>query len=359
MGVTVQAVVKRKKSLYRFLSFIHALIVCGMFATWASRWSSVQFLGFSGVYFNYLAFTFPLFFLLHILLLLNWLLISRKKFLIFLLIGLPSFLLLKPWVSFSFNSETSHQSQQDLKIISFNVLKIERGNDAQLMKFLSQEKPDILLLQEANSFPFTGLHSYNTWNYVGKQLVKIYTHFPIVRSGRIFTDKNGEAYFADINVEGKTVRVISAYLYPFSLDSQAADDLPEPTKSSIKQKIIILKKMAPIFNIHQNLIQKIRECIRESPDPTRVILGGDLNSLPNSYEYFALADVLKDGFVEGPGKSNQKGILIGETFHSFSFPLKIDYIFHSKKIKLLEYKIHNNILYSDHYPTTASFSIFK
>lgn len=104
--------------------------------------------------------------------------------------------------------------------------------------------------------------------------------------------------------------------------------------------------MTPTFQAHEDQIRKIRKVIDFSPYP--VILAGDFNSVPNSYEYYNLGRDLQDAFLTvGNGAST--------SFHDYKVPLRIDYIFTSKSIIPLSYKVDHSVKLSDHYPVIAEF----
>ncbi|MFY1048058.1 endonuclease/exonuclease/phosphatase family protein [Chryseobacterium sp. GP-SGM7] len=108
----------------------------------------------------------------------------------------------------------------------------------------------------------------------------------------------------------------------------------------------IFSKLIPTFRTHEEQVKKIRRAVDNSPYP--VILAGDFNSVPNSWEYYNLGKNLDDAFVKaGNGSST--------SFHDYKFPLRIDYIFTSKNIIPKSYKVDYSVKLSDHYPVIAEF----
>ena len=106
--------------------------------------------------------------------------------------------------------------------------------------------------------------------------------------------------------------------------------------------------MMPTFRKHQTQIDQIKEFADNSPYP--VIIGGDFNAVPNSYEYYKISEKLNDVFLE-VGKGS------GTSFHDFKYPIKIDHIFTSKNIKSVSYKVDRSEKISDHYPVIAEFEV--
>ena len=110
----------------------------------------------------------------------------------------------------------------------------------------------------------------------------------------------------------------------------------------------VLRKLIPTFKLHQDEISEIRKAVDESPYP--VILAGDFNAVPNSYEYYSLGKNLKDVFVEaGNGSST--------SFHDYKFPIRIDFVFCSKELKPISYKVDRSVKLSDHFPVITTFKI--
>jgi endonuclease/exonuclease/phosphatase (EEP) superfamily protein YafD len=106
--------------------------------------------------------------------------------------------------------------------------------------------------------------------------------------------------------------------------------------------------MVPNFKAHQEQVAAAREAIETSPYP--VIMAGDFNSVPNSYEYYHLGKDMKDAFVvAGSGSAT--------SFHDFKFPIRIDYMFTSKEILPISYKVDRSERLSDHFPVIATFKI--
>ncbi len=140
---------------------------------------------------------------------------------------------------------------------------------------------------------------------------------------------------------------MNVYLNPFSFEKEKIK--PEENLDDNEQKLkYILKRLVPVFKIHQEEVLQIRKAIDNSPYP--VILAGDFNAVPNSYEYYHLGKNLKDAFVEAGNGS-------ATSFHDYKFPIRIDYIFCSEQIKPVSYKVDRSVKLSDHFPVIAEFKI--
>ena len=187
-------------------------------------------------------------------------------------------------------------------------------------------------------------YSYKVTDF---EIVALNSKTEIIKTEKIATTGNGNAFYADIKFEGKIIRVINVYLNPFFFDKKMVKPSEDLEKNKTKFKDVI-RKLVPTFKVHQQEIVAIRKAIDQSPYP--VILAGDFNSVPNSYEYYKTSEGLKDAFYEA-GRGS------GTSFHDYKYPLRIDYIFTSESIKPVSYKVDRSVNLSDHFPVIATFKI--
>jgi endonuclease/exonuclease/phosphatase family metal-dependent hydrolase len=109
----------------------------------------------------------------------------------------------------------------------------------------------------------------------------------------------------------------------------------------------ILSKIKRGFTNRSIQADIIKEIVGNTPYP--VLIGADLNDVPNSYTYFTVRNGMQDAFLK-------KGFGIGRTFSSLSPTLRIDYIFANKNFKVLQFnRIVKN--YSDHYMIVADLEL--
>lgn len=213
-----------------------------------------------------------------------------------------------------------------------------------IYNYLESTGADIILGQEYGGEFNIPNYPFRTDKY---EIVSLNSKAEIIQTEKLATFSNGNAFYADIKFKGKMIRVVNVYLNPFSFDKQKIKPVENLEENKTKVKDII-KKLIPTFKIHQKEIVDIRKAIDNSPYP--VILAGDFNSVPNSYEYYELGKGLTDAFVAvGRGSST--------SFHDYKFPIRIDYIFTSKEIKPVSYRVDRSVKISDHFPVIATFKI--
>ncbi|MDC8105942.1 MULTISPECIES: endonuclease/exonuclease/phosphatase family protein [Chryseobacterium] len=317
----------------QILLFLHIAIIVLLLCTLGNAWIPPNIIG--GL--NLLSLGFPYLILLHILLTLVWIVKRNKIAIVFLLSTFVFYNPIRRWVNFSPKTE-NYKSIRDVKILTFNVKYGEFGWD-KVSKYIKDQNADIILVQEKDT------NRAIRKDMIKYPVVSLKTKHKIVRQEELIEDKSrGNSFYADIDINGKIIRIVNVYLEPFRLN-KSMFDFNSLGKGSNKLHLL-LSHMTPTFRAHEDQIKKIRKAIDFSPYP--VILAGDFNSVPNSYEYYNLGKNLDDAFLTvGNG--------ISTSFHDYKVPLRIDYIFTSKDIRPISYKIDQSVKLSDHYPVIAEF----
>lgn len=292
-------------------------------------------------YLNFLSLAFPVLMILNLILILIWLLLWKKRAIFFILLSL---FLIRP-SSTILNYNQPKKETANLKIITLNAHAGTFGRK-NIEDFINKEDPDILFLQEAGA----ALNPYVLKKLKYKEIsgiVFFYSKYPILESKEWLPKDNAHVKSYDTNINGKTYRFINIYLEPFYLNKSMVKPTEDQAVNEHKFKDLI-KRMVPTFKAHQAQISAALKAIETSPYP--IIMAGDFNSVPNSYEYYHLGKNLKDAFeIAGSGSAT--------SFHDWKFPIRIDYIFASKEILPISYKVDRSSRLSDHFPVVATFKI--
>lgn len=291
-------------------------------------------------WFNLLSLGFPILMILYIILTIFWIFSWKKRAFVFMFAGLAFINPVKRWVNYS-----DKKGNSDIKIVSFNTRAGGRGS-AETGPYLKSLDADVLLLQEDAGiiYRFDGYQKANPGGGLA-----ILTKHRIIKQQLIDPqDENMRipGLQVDIEIKGKVYRFIDVYLNPFRFEKEMVrlNGNTDTDEQKIKD---VIKRLIPTFKKHQDQVALIREAIDNSPYP--VILAGDFNSVPNSYEYYHLSDGLEDAFLTA-GKGS------ATSFHDYKFPIRIDYIFSSKSLKAISYEVDRSVSISDHYPVTVKFS---
>lgn len=318
------------------LTVFHLIIIALLFGTIMNAYIPPSVFGFL----NLLSLGFPILIILNIVFLIFWMITWKKRAVVFLVLSLCFIIPTRRWINFT----PSKNETPNLKVISLNG-KSGKFGDENIYSFLNSQNADVVLTQEYRSAENLKGFEYFERNF---PVVKIQSRFPIVKSDIIETDaKNGRCIYADIKVNEKIIRFVNVYMEPFYLQKDMVRPTNDMNVNEEKAKNI-LHKLIPTFRKHQSQIAPIKAFLDSSPHP--IILAGDFNSVPNSYEYYTLSENLVDIFLK-VGKGS------GTSFHDFKFPIKIDHIFASESIEPISYKVDRSVRISDHFPVIAEFYV--
>jgi len=330
---------------------------------------------------------YPYFFFLNIFFFLFWFFRKNKIYIAILLV------LLLGWNHMSstfqpfpnFKNQNKHEDNKshstirqntfpDIRILSynlhlFNYLNLDQSDISSdsIVDFIASKKADIICLQEIY---FSG-NSELTADILRKKLHKtpysyfqysptkhsyrhyglaIFSAFPIVNRGKVFFNNTFNlSIFADIIINGDTLRVFNNHLQSFLIGSRNFNFLTSPKGKNNEafddlQDISLRMRSAFIKRASQVDILSLK--IQESPHP--VVVCGDFNDTPVSYTYHKLSKGLKDAFIES-GKG------FGKTYSNIFPSYRIDYILFSPGMISGNFKVIKNNL-SDHFSVFCTLS---
>jgi endonuclease/exonuclease/phosphatase family metal-dependent hydrolase len=236
-----------------------------------------------------------------------------------------------------------------LKIITYNThYGNKEKNLKELDEYILKQNADIVFFQEIYTRQWRSSEALLTDHYNAVfDLVGISSKYPIINKQKIILPGKGYACLADISLEDDTLRCFNLYLEPMSLKKslfkpESTDDVTVKTKA-------VTEKLSDGFKKHQVQADILSRYIQESPYP--VIVCGDFNSVPMSYEYFLIKDGLQDVF-------EQSGRGLGMTFYDYFYPIRIDCIFiDGNKFISKDCYVDKSVKFSDHYPVVAEIQI--
>jgi endonuclease/exonuclease/phosphatase family metal-dependent hydrolase len=108
----------------------------------------------------------------------------------------------------------------------------------------------------------------------------------------------------------------------------------------------IRKKLQAVFEIQSNQVSQFNTLSHSNTYPE--VICTDLNNNAFSESYKLLSKNRIDSFTEA-------GAGLGATYYFSSLPLRIDFIFTSKSLRVIDYKTHQ-VKLSDHRPISAKLS---
>lgn len=242
-------------------------------------------------------------------------------------------------------------TKPDFKMISFNVQYLRKEG---FEDFFKKENADFVVLQEvytrSEGFDKLQNSAFSDYYHERHSIVQFFSKYPIIETKKILTSENGStahAAYIDIDTGKDTIRIINVYLESMLIDKTLVKETLDQDMAEENSRKIG-GKLTRGFLEHEKQIKEIVPYIVNSTHP--VILAGDMNSVPNSYEYQQILYRLKDAYTT-VGKS------AGTSFHEFKYPMRLDYIFHSDEILPVKYEVLRDVKLSDHYPVVGYFKL--
>ena len=255
------------------------------------------------------------------------------------------------------------EKQPGLKIATYNVALFGReasGFMAQdILSEMKKQKVDICCLQEysdqsgdkKNSDSYKEYFPYFVMNHD----MIIYSRYPIVRSKNIpFEMTNNSAMWVEVKVEDQVIRVYNAHLETTGINSTLHRAAKAQANTGMEvEGNRLLRALYGSYTIgmmaRAGQANVLAMDMRESEVP--IIVCGDFNDVPYSYVYNTMLGDKADGFKEcGSGYMY--------TFRGGKKNVRIDYIFHDKVFKGMNY-YKKELTYSDHYPVFMKLEISK
>ena len=337
---------------------------------------------------SFLGLAYPYILLLNLLLMLFWIVMKKREFIISLLAILLGWNTLMDYIglhagAFFRKAYYEHLDREErdtlgqMKVMSFNVRAFDQyrwaekpTTRAEIIRMLGEEDPDILCLQEFfitekgpysagdlfKALPGTAYRhiEYTANTGRNKYGIAIFSHYPIAAAGRVeINSSRSICSFADIRVKKDTIRVYNMHLQSIRLNSRnyrIIDSLKFRYDSQQMEEIKdISYRLRDAFIIRAGQADRIAEHIGQCPFP--LIVCGDFNDTPVSYTYHRIRDGMGDAFTEcgwGMGRT-----YIGK-FPSF----RIDYILFGAGLEALHFS-RKKVRLSDHFPITGYLSLIS
>lgn len=312
---------------------------------------------------NILALFLPVLYVINLPFLVYWLIFSNHKknsFISFIPLLLCCFIFNR-----FYNLSSKEKSIGNISVMTYNIksftpyYNLYNEDSAQIskrqnFKLIDSIQPDILCLQEFSERgkeirkKFKRYILNSSLDHKKYRPTMILTNFPIVHHFSIdFEGDYANNVVADLKIEDDTVRVFNIHMESLSLMSKYMNNIHSEDEAKDAAKNYY-QNLNNGFQQHQKQIDKIAEEIRRSPYP--VILCGDFNNTPFSYEYNKSLAFLQDTYlVAGSG--------IIETYHNIPFPTRIDHIFASDNFIINSYQVLDHQKISDHYPIKVTLSL--
>ena len=356
-----------RKLAHSILVFLSMLLAIALLVSYLSVYVDPNTFWIVGI----VGLAYPILLLMNIASLIYWILRWKWEFiipLIAILLGVTHF---SSFFQFPFGKNSS-VNESDIKVLTYNVNLFKlyfwaEKNPVQneIFRFLKDEKPDIVCLQEfyVDSKKFSEQQARMKLNYnahIGYIVKKkgsgyglaTFSRYPIADSGEIkFENSANSCIYTDLVIGSDTVRVYNNHLQSLRLKERNISFLLNQNFRKDAQKMDEIKDIS--FRYRDALIKRARQVdmvtrhILKSPYP--VIVCGDFNDSPISYNYRKMRENLEDSFIE-------MGAGIGYTYRGIIPTFRIDYIFHSSVFNATSYS-STHVDFSDHYPVITTLRV--
>ena len=300
-----------------------------------------------------LVYILPLLIAANVIMLVIWLI---RRLWIWCSLPIITILFCIPYIGTLYQIRPLHDSEVNrstINVATYNVARFGREAASfiahDILSEMKSEHVDVLCLQEYNDEVgdkknvdiYKELYPYYA---KGKNDMIIFSRFPIRKTHNMpFEDTNNSAMWAEIDVNGKRLRIINAHLETtgFNRTMHKAGKLMLQGHNVEENALIkaIYGNYTLGMIVRAGQAVQVANEVRNSQVPC--IVCGDFNDVPYSYVYNTMLGNLVDGFKEcGSGfMYTYRGSKI----------VRIDYIFHDKQLEGIKY-YKMPLTYSDHYP---------
>lgn len=313
--------------------------------------------------FSVLGLGFPYFLILNALFILGWLFVDVKNILVSIVAVVLVWSTAASFISFNFQEGSNAKG---IKIMTYNISNgvffrkdnsVSKTELSKVAKYIKNiEDLDVICIQEGSKNVVKVFEKYLTEYtpvYLKDRRAILFSRLPIEDMGLLdFDQKVNSTTWADVKVGNTTVRIYNMHLASNTLTRTANDVI---SKSDLQEKQT-WGKIKRLFSKYKQGSKSRREQVntilkhaKKSTHP--VIICGDMNDVPTSHTYTMFSQEYRDAFVI-------KGFGVGTTFRGSIPFLKIDYMMVGKGVTPLGYKIER-VIYSDHYPSIATFSVAR
>ncbi|MFC4739640.1 endonuclease/exonuclease/phosphatase family protein [Flavobacterium ponti] len=297
----------------------------------------------------------PLLLILNFLFFVYWLLQLKKYMFISAIVLLLGITFINKLYKFS---ETNlPKAELDLTIMSYNVRLFnlyewlpKKDVPQAISKFVAQENPDILCIQEFSPVDSINFDQYK-FSYINVEGNKnkygqaIFSKYKIINKGEIsFPNSSNKVIYADILRQIDTIRVYSMHMQSVKISTDINDNIDE------EKSKFIFKRISSAFRIQQVQAELIKKNVDDCKLPK--IICGDMNNSAFSYVYRLIKADLKDAFEEA-------GSGFGKSYNFKYYPARIDYLLVEKDFEVKQYQSFDTFFNSDHFPISTRLELKK
>lgn len=344
------------------IALITIIMACLSFYASQARLFNPQNFGFAAL----IALFTILILFINIFLAIYWASMKRAWF----FVSFATICLFIPYITTMFQiniSSTPKYKDKDICILTYNVHNFNLDKDYKtnfqdIAFSIAEKDPDIICFQEFwknKDYTIDSISKFLDMPYysLGENGLKvpdlaIFSKYPIEKTeSQVYKNTHNGSMYCDINFKGKKIRIINCHLQTTNINQQREEinklkRIAEPRMFAQAVQSIYSTLMDNSF-LRANQALGVKEIIKTTRIP--IIACGDLNETPSSYVYNQVKGDLRDGFKEA-------GRGFGGTYKKIFKVLRVDYIFHSKNFRCINY-FSESLDYSDHNPVYGFYKL--
>lgn len=274
-----------------------------------------------------------------------------------------------------FGNDEEKAEGKNITLLSYNVqlfnLYRQKDGSNDIISFILDKDVDIVCLQEFGWYNEKGFVSQSVLNrtlgdrypycyaitdpnFGGRATYGIatYSKFPIINRDSVrYPTHYNRTSTCDILVGNDTLHIVNCHLESNLLTNDDRKLVLATLDSTNQHNLnktgeLLIRKMGKAAKTRAKQADAIAAHVKKQAG-RKVIVCGDLNDHPASYTYHKTRGELCDAFLD---ESEDNGL--GITYNEFPFFYRIDYLFHSKSLKVEDFETGTEKL-SDHYPIEA------
>lgn len=276
--------------------------------------------------------------------------------------------------TFAWNFDKPYTKDSSFRVLSYNVMNFnyEHGKPEGFIRFVLQEDPDIICLQEfadrpekdgyslaqltekLKNYPYMDFQVHHETRYHSKIGICLFSKFPIEKIQPIsYESRINSSCLYELNVHGKKLVIVNNHLESNGLSSMDLQIIKDYLTSFSRDltpifKDIMRDKIERAAKARMQQTTLIKKAIASAGEKYTLVCG-DLNDTPLSPSLCSMREDLRDAFI-GAGKG------IGATHRFMKSGLRIDHLLHSESMIPYQFQVKKTP-YSDHFPILCTFEL--
>lgn len=250
-----------------------------------------------------------------------------------------------------FENDVLVNKPEGLHVMSYNARLFNHYNwikdssvSDKIKLFVNEKNPEFIAIQEFHNDYRNLMSGFSSSHFGlndGNVGLAIFGKRKMINKGEVISnDGRIIAIYVDFIKQSDTLRLYNSHFKSYNLNPLSF----KANKETFKD---VIGKTKLVYEIQNNECLELINHMEKSP--YSLILAIDLNNTPDSFVYNEINNLYSDSY-------SQNNFDFGATY-GFSFlPIRIDYIFYSKLIKVNSYKIHK-VRLSDHKPISSFLKI--